>query len=198
VAARVAPRPRNPLVVPSAATPSGDKGFSAFFAVPLAVGAQPFWFEADAKPAPDSPAVKSRDSLRALLLITSDPDWVKKWDSPPENRPAFPSSSVVSNGGELSILTFLVNPAMDAERKTDVTCDLKAVRPDGSAAVDQKNLACFRTKLEGPPEHVYLSSAQLKFVAEPSDQRGLWRVFVVVRDNLRGVKLELENSFTLE
>jgi hypothetical protein len=166
-------------------------------ALPATAFAQAGWFGADGKPLPDSPSSKSRDGFSAVLIVTSDKEWLKKWDTPPETKPAFSTTDSVENGGELNILTFLAGAGIDAEAKTDVTCDLKALRPDGSAAIDQKGIPCLRTTLKGGGQDVYLSAAQVKFVAEPSDQRGLWRVFVVARDNHRGVTLELENSFTV-
>jgi hypothetical protein len=170
---------------------------STSVAVPATALAQAGWRDADGKPMPDSPSSKSRDGFSAVLFVTSDKDWKKQWDTSRETAPAFRSADSVENGGELHILTFLAGAGVDAESKTDVTCDLKALRPDGSASIDQKGIPCFRTTLKGRLNDVYLSAAQVKFVAEPSDQRGLWRVLVVVRDNRRGVTLELENSFTV-
>ena len=72
------------------------------------------------------------------------------------------------------------------------------MRPDDSKSVNERNMPCFVTKLSTDPRNVYLSSASQTFVAKPEDPRGLWRVNVTLRDNVREVEIPLETSFTVE
>jgi hypothetical protein len=143
----------------------------------------------------DTDARKSRNGFSAALLMTPDKDWQEKWNTPPETIPHFSESTEVTADGELFILTFLANPSVDASGNTDVSCDFVVYRPDGSKSTNELDMPCFKTHLEGNPANVYLSAASLKYVAEPSDQRGTWRVNIVVRDRLRGVELPLQASF---
>jgi hypothetical protein len=49
--------------------------------------------------------------------------------------------------------------------------------------------------LPGPPTLLYMTSVQLKFVAEAGDPKGTWTAQVVVRDLLRNVSLPLQARF---
>ena len=94
------------------------------------------------------------------------------------------------------ILPFLSNPALDESGMTNVTCDFVITRPDGSKNINELGMPCFVTRLASDPRNVYLSSAALKYLAEPTDLRGMW-VDVTLRDNVRNVQLPLKASFTV-
>lgn len=166
--------------------------------LPLPSVAQSGWVDMKGKPVPETDAAKSRDGFSATLVITPDQDWQQKWDTPPETIPRFTEAGEVGPGGELFILTFLSNPKVDpASGMTDVACDFAVLRPDGSDSTRERDLPCFTVKLPGDPRSVYLSTAALKYVAEPSDQRGEWTVSVTLKDRLRGVEVPLHASFVV-
>lgn len=165
---------------------------------PLPSVAQSGWVDMKGKPVAETDSAKSRDGFSATLVITPDQDWQQKWDTPPETIPRFSEADEVGPDGELFILTFLSNPKVDsASGMTDVACDFVILRPDGSDSTRERDLPCFTVKLPGDPRSVYLSSAALKYVAEPTDQRGRWIVSVTVKDRLRGVVIPLSASFVV-
>lgn len=165
--------------------------------LPLAAQAQGGWRNQEGAVLPDTSSSKSADGFAASMIITADPDWQKKWETPPDVTPRFELSHDVSAGGELYILAFLSNPQLDAGSMADVTCDLRISRPDGSLSSDEHDLPCFKTQLTADPTHVYLATVGVKFVAEPSDPRGTWTVEINVRDNQRKVTLPLRSTFEL-
>jgi len=57
---------------------------------------------------------------------------------------------------------------------------------------------CMEGELKGNPAFVRLAAPVLKFVGEPQDPLGEWRVEVSVKDVLRQTSLHLKTSFTLE
>lgn len=146
---------------------------------------------------PETEARRSRDGFAASLVITPDRDWQAKWDTPPETVPHFTEADEVAEGGELAILTFLSNPAIGPSGTTDVACDFVVTRPDGSTSLEELDMPCFNFELKTDPRNVYLTAASLKYVAEPSDQRGIWTVAVTVKDRVRGVGLPLCASFVV-
>lgn len=149
-------------------------------------------------PVPESDSSKSRGGFSATILVTPDQDWQEKWDTPPETVPHFSTASEVGPDGELYILTFLANPMVDeSSGMTDVACDFIVLRPDGSDSVRELDMPCFKVKLPGDPRSVYLSTASLKYIAEPSDPRGTWLVMVTVKDRLREVEVPLRTSFVV-
>ncbi|MGM9514821.1 hypothetical protein ACS5PK_11255 [Roseateles sp. DB2] len=176
------------------------KTLAAALLLGLSAGAssQSGWRDMNGVALPESDNAKTRQGFSASLIITPDKDWQEKWNTPPETVPSFRTASEVSDGGELFILTFLSNPQLDATGMTDVSCDFRVQRPDGSLSADEHGLPCFRVQLKTDPRHVYLSTASMVFVAEPSDVRGTWRVEVTVTDRQRQVSIPLQSSFTLK
>ena len=156
------------------------------------------WIDMQGNPVPESDASRSREGFSATILITADQDWQEKWNTPPETIPHFSTTSEVGSGGELFVLTFLANPMVDkASGMTDVVCDFIVLRPDGSDSTRELDMPCFKVELRGNPRSVYLSSASLRYVEEPSDPRGTWTVMVTVKDRLRGVDIPLRSSFVV-
>lgn len=159
--------------------------------------AQSVWRDMQGNALPETDTVKSKNDFSVSLVVTPDKDWQGKWNTSPETIPHFSESREASDGDELYILTFLSNPATNAVGETDVSCDLSVERPDGSKSVGEKDIPCFKVKLTSDPHNVYLSSASLKYIAEPADPRGTWNVDVVVKDRVRGVQIPLHTSFTV-
>ena len=155
------------------------------------------WRDREGNPVPDSASSKSKDGFAAMLLVTPDKDWQEKWNTPPEVAPHFSTAKEVEAGGEVFILSFLANPRLDVNGMANVTCDFVVIRPDGSKSINELDMPCFVVKLTTDPKSVYLSSASLKYIAEPQDPRGKWLVNVKLRDNIRGIEIPLETSFTV-
>jgi len=170
----------------------------ALMLVPPYAFAQSGWIDMQGKPVSESDSTKSRDGFSATVVVTPDKDWRNKWDTPPETIPHFSESKEVGPGGELFILTFLANPKIDqASAMTDVACDFIVLRPDGSDSTRELDMPCFKAHLPGDPKGVYLSTASLKYIAEPADPPGTWTVIVVVKDRLRKVEIPLRTDFVV-
>lgn len=167
-------------------------------ALPFASSAQSNWITKEGKAIPESNTIRSRDGFNAMLLITSDADWQKEWDTPSEHVPHFTESHRVRTGGELHILGFLSNPLLDQDKMANVSCDFAVIRPDGSFSMNKKDFDCFRGKVETNPRNLYMSRASLKFLSEEADPKGTWQVVIVMRDLNRGVEVTLKDSFVNE
>ncbi len=146
---------------------------------------------------PGASATKSSEGFSASLVITADPDWQRKWESPPEVTPRFDLATEVNEGGSLYILSFLSNPMLDAQGMAQVRCDLRISKPDGSLSGDELDLPCFVTPLETDPKLLFLSTVGVKFTAEAGDPKGTWIVAINVRDTLRNVTIPLQASFEM-
>lgn len=164
---------------------------------PLSVLAQSAPGNAPGTALPGASASQTSDGFSASLVITADPDWQQKWESPPEVAPRFDLATEVKEGGSLYILSFLSNPKLDAQGMTQVRCDLRISKPDGSLSGDERDLPCFVTPLETDPKLVYLSTVGVKFTAEAGDPKGTWTVAINVRDTLRNVTIPLQSSFEM-
>jgi hypothetical protein len=157
-----------------------------------------YWKDANGNPTPDTESRRTVDEFGGSLLLTADQDWEKKWNTSPETVPHFQETSVVTQGQKLFTLIFLANPKLNANQEANVTCDLKVTKPDGSLAVDQKAAVCLQQRLAGKPNNLYLAAPVIAFSGEPEDPRGVWKVEVSVKDNVRNVELPLKVAFTLK
>jgi len=148
-------------------------------------------------PVENTDAEKNVGGFGGKLLITSDADWEEKWNTPEDHTPSFKTTTEVRLGEELTILTFFVNPKVNAQGYIDVRCDIKLTRPDGSIATDAKDFECATGKLKGNPYNVRLTNAIIKYIGEEGDVPGEWSIFVVLKDKIRGVEMPLKTSFFL-
>jgi hypothetical protein len=153
------------------------------------------WLGPDRKQWPDTEFRKTKNDS-AMLLVTPDTDWQRKWNTPPDTIPRFREAKGVKLGQELVILTFFVNPKTDANRNARVRCSIKVTKPNKTVAVNQRGISCLEGELKGNPNNIRLAPTVLKFVGEPSDPLGEWVVDVEVEDVLRNTKLPLRTRFT--
>lgn len=163
--------------------------------LPMTAVADGGWIDRDGNAVAQTDAMKSKDGFAASLLLTSDADWQAKWETPADTTPGFSEAHQVQLGEELFVLTFLSNPQLGKDGAAQVHCDVRMLRPDGSTSVDERDVPCFTARLPGPPTLLYMSTVQLKFVAEHGDPKGTWTAQVVVKDLLRDVSLPLQARF---
>jgi hypothetical protein len=172
---------------------------SIFAALSFPAASHAQWRTKEGASIPESDQVRSKDGFSAMLLMTSDPNWLKEWNKPPEHDPHFTTSHNVSLGKELNILTVLSNPKLDAKKLANVECDFSVQKPDGTFSIDQHALDCFKTKVPGNPQNLYMTAATLKFISESSDQKGEYKVQVTLHDkNSSGTSITLSDKFVNE
>ena len=152
--------------------------------------------DTEAAPVPETEAQKSIAGFGGLVIVTADQDWEKKWKAPGVG-PHFLRTSSVKRGGELFILSMFTNPKVDEHRAANVTVDIDITRPDGSSATHSAGAKCYKGKLLGPPDHVFLCAPVVNFVGEKSDPAGTWSVRITITDKVREVSLPLATSFVL-
>ena len=131
------------------------------------------------------------------VIVTADTDWRTQWKAANGKMPAFKEAGTIQRGQKVSVLIFFMNARPDAKGELNVTCDLKFIRPDGTVAVEQKNLACFRGRIEGSPGNLRLAAQQIDFVGDAKDPPGTWRVEVKLKDQVRESEVPLLAVFTL-
>jgi hypothetical protein len=147
--------------------------------------------------AEDTAARRAPDGFSASMLLTSDADWRKQWNTPSSTVPQFARADSVRRGTPVWLLIFFANPQLNAAGGALVTCDIRFTRPDGKIALDRKEVSCFRGALGSNPRNVFLAAQNVEFVGDPGDPTGTWQVGVTVRDRVRGTGLPLFTTFTL-
>ena len=155
------------------------------------------WLGPDRKQWPDTEFRKTKDDFAAMLLVTPDTDWQRKWNTPPDTIPRFREAKSVKVGQEIVILAFFVNPKTDEHKRAHVRCSIKVTRPNKMVSVNQRGISCLEGELKGDPNNIRLAPTVIKFVGETTDPLGEWLVDVEVEDVLRNTKLPLRTRFTL-
>lgn len=169
----------------------------AWLSLAASAGAQLVgWLDEDGNPVPDSDSMKSREGFGGWLLVTGDPDWEAKWNTPSEETPHFNETDSVRVGETVVALIFISSPAADADGNVDVSCDLRLDRPDGSHSFEQPDAPCMVGHLEGASPTLYLAEPVMGFLGEASDPVGEWTFHVRLKDRVRGTILELKSPFT--
>ncbi len=164
---------------------------------PITAMAQDVWRTPDGKAIPETPSRKARNGFGVSLVITADPDWQAKWDTPSHETPNFTGTDAVRTGGRLAILTFVVNPKPDSRNNLNVVSHIQVTRPDGSYSVDAPGLRCLTGSLMGPATNIRLCEGVIQFSADPGDQNGTWKVKITVRDENRETEVPVEGTLKL-
>ena len=157
--------------------------------LPLLAGAQSGWIDTQGQPIPNSSSRKAVQDLGASLLLTPDADWQQKWNTPSDTTPHFNEVDHLATGEVLFML--------DAQRHTDVVCNIRIIDPTGNLVQDTTDTPCLQGELSGDPRNVYMAQASLHVEAEADDPPGRWQVQVTVNDRQRGVSIPLSTSFTM-
>lgn len=171
--------------------------FCLLFLLSQAAHGQSSWIGLDQRPLPDTESRKSLNDFGGWLVVTSDLDWEKKWETSPQTVPVFNESHTVTIGKRLAILTFFVNPTTDNSGTFKLSCNLLVKRPNHTIAIDKKNYPCGGGILRGDPGYIRLSPMILNFIGETSDPPGTWTVELHLRDVVRHTTLNLKTTFQL-
>lgn len=156
------------------------------------------WRDGQGRPAPNTENRKAVNGFGGWLLITSDADYRAKWETQPDAVPHFNEAKEVGRGKQVFVLTFFTNPLLNDSGNADVTCDIDLFKPNGTLALHQPETVCFKGKLKGKPNYLYLSAPVIGFVGDPGDPSGEWSVSITLKDNLRHVSLPLKTTFVLQ
>jgi hypothetical protein len=163
----------------------------------IAGAADGVWHDERGRPVPDEESRKSVSGFGGWLLITPDPDWQQKWETPSSTTPVFSTAKSVKVGGRVAILIFFVSPKPDARGAINIGCDILVRRGNGTLSIDSKDVDCASGPIGPNPYNVRLADQWLNMIAESGDPLGKWEVEVNVRDRNRNVSVPLKASFTL-
>ena len=155
------------------------------------------WFMDDGTKAPNRENQKSIPGFGGWLLVTPDKDWEQKWNTPFANIPYFSEAKNVKLGEEITILPFFANPKLDKISQFEILCDIQVEKPDGTFSIDEKNIPCAKGKLEQDPKSIFLTHTVIKYIGEKGDPFGVWTVYFVMKDSVRGVSVPLKTTFNL-
>lgn len=174
-------------------------GLALHLAIAVPAFAQnPTWKDALGRPIPETEARRSLNGFAGSLLVTSDADWREKWNTPASTVPHFREATSAARGQQIFILIFFSNPALGADHRASLSCDLDVMRPDGTVSMHQTGVVCYQDEIKGGPYNTYLAAPVIGFTGDAADPAGTWTVRVSLKDNVRDTVLPLKTSFVLE
>ena len=98
----------------------------------------------------------------------------------------------------ISVLVFVMNPAANGFDQTDVSCDLRVIRPDGTQE-GRHGLPCLVERANfGGSQNLYRTDMVVQFEGEPADPPGTWTVLAEIKDHVRDTTVKLRTTFVLE
>jgi hypothetical protein len=169
-----------------------------FLSPSFAIGQGEIMFGAERDTWPQTEFRKSKNGFAGWIVVTSDEDWIEKWNTPPETVVFFNSVDTLRIGESATTLILMANPKVDDNGNVNVTCDIKITRPDNTVSVELKAAQCLRGALVGDPNLLRLSPVTMKFVGEPNDPLGVWRTELGITDVNRETRLDLAISIDLQ
>lgn len=151
---------------------------------------------AKADPAAEVEWRRTNNGFGAMVVVTADPQWKRKWSAPTSRVPRVAPAKGLRIGEKVWALLFLTNPLQDEKGNVDVTCDLRMIRPNGRIS-EHRDVKALRKKTIPVPGQTYMSEFVLTMVGEEKDPVGEWVVEFVVRDRKRGVEVPVVSRYTL-
>ncbi|MFI0843348.1 hypothetical protein [Mesorhizobium sp. IMUNJ 23232] len=127
------------------------------------------------------PALQTRDGeLSTVVLITSDADWLEKWNTPTSNIPQFKTASQLKAGQTATLLIFF-SGLVPAEGRLKALCTIEIRKPNGVTDGLPESV-CYDQMSLGQRKNVLLADARVEFKVEADDPEGLWLFRVVLWD----------------
>jgi hypothetical protein len=154
------------------------------------------WRDQNGMPVANTESRKSVENFGAFVLITSDADWQKKWNTPASETPRFTEIHKLRRGEKAWVLIFFANPQQNDDKWVDVKCDIKITRPNGKVT-ENKGVNAMRLQLEGPATSTFMAEPVIGFLGEESDPLGDWLFEVTLHDLNRKVSIPVKTKFTL-
>jgi hypothetical protein len=133
----------------------------------------------------------------ALLFVTDDPDFRRRWaELPAEEVPGVEPVTRTLRGREVEVELVFTGAGLDADLAGEVLWDLAILRPDGTAYGEFKDLQGFRGRR--PSRYmVSLAEVAVRISFDPPDPPGIYVLKAVVRDRVGGRKVELSTRLEL-
>jgi hypothetical protein len=127
------------------------------------------------------PAAHARDGeLSTLVLITSDTDWLEKWNTPASSIPQFSTAKELKTGEAATVLV-LLSGLTPANGRLKALCAIEIRQPDGVIQAVPET-ACYDEMSLGQRKNMLMADARVEFKVEQGDPDGLWLFRIIVKD----------------
>jgi hypothetical protein len=134
----------------------------------------------------------SEPGFTAVVLLVSDSSFFEEWQRP--ETPRIQTDTRYTHGETAYPVLIFQTDAVDEQGHANLTYDLAVIRPDG-APYTGTPLSGLLAWEGAPTPALSLSLGQARLLIEEGDPLGLYRVKIVVHDNVGGRSVPLTLSF---
>jgi hypothetical protein len=130
------------------------------------------------------------NGFRAVALMTSDENWLEKFQNPGENGPEFNLAPRLEIGKPARLLIFFAG-AFPAEGKLSILCGLRLTQ-DGEIVHQVDPETCSEAADPGDETSLLLADTTLVITPTEQDKGKVLKIEAVVTDGIRGEFVPLE------
>lgn len=147
------------------------------------------------------PMMQQRDGeFTSAILITSDTDWLKKWNTPSSTTPQFKTSSTLKSGDTAAVLIFF-SGLNEAGGRLKLMCEIEIRKPNGATQTVPETV-CYDEASLGQRKNVLIADARIEFKVQSGDPAGFWEFRIKLRDanssarttSIVGVRVDTESG----
>lgn len=155
------------------------------------------WTDREGNPVENKTSIKSQNGFGGWLLVTSDHDWQKKWNTPEDTIPHFTETDRLHRGEKISILPLFINAQVNDNNEILLTCDITIMNPGNEVTFAQQDLECFNEKRKGHPRNVRMVYTVIDIIADDNEPAGIWHVFFNINDKNSDRSVQLHTQFEI-
>ncbi len=130
-------------------------------------------------------------------LITIDPDWMEKWNTPPEVIPEFKGTDVLTFGQRAYLLTFF-SGASAPNGKLHLTCDLTLTSVSGEVKEYPPQTCARADNATIMPGQIYMTLMDISFAPDETYSNGTLGFTIGITDENTGVRVPVSISVEID
>lgn len=153
------------------------------------------WLD-NGKPTEETENAKSKDGFGAQLWLTSDENFLEKWNKP--ENPKLAITKRAHRNKPVCVIILFINPSVDEKKECNIVGDILIHQPDGKVYEDIKDFKIWQNRPAPPKDYMQLAESDIGIVIEDKDPLGAYTIDVLVRDRIKNISIPLHYEFIAE
>jgi hypothetical protein len=140
--------------------------------------------------------MKTNKNLAVQLWLTDKEDeLLKNWNTPPSKGVVTPTTNKIKIYKTLTTYIIFNGCKTDSKGNCNLTMDITTYQPDGKLYGKNLNMEVWRNRPVPPNNSLGLSVDLLRFIMEPDEQMGIYKMDVIITDHFNDNRIKLSTSF---
>ncbi|MEA3452263.1 MAG: hypothetical protein U9Q83_10230 [Bacteroidota bacterium] len=145
----------------------------------------------------DTDNMKISKNLAVQLWLTDkESELLKNWNTPSKGV-EIPTTNKIKIYKTLTAFIIFKGCKTDSKGNCNLTMDITVYQPDGKLYVTYLNKEVWKNRPTPPNNSLGLSVDLLRFIMEPDEQMGIYKIDVILTDHFANKKIKLSSSFTV-